>query len=108
MLTTIACSRANSQVERINRTILNALRGTDPNEATNIWANCLPFDFMFTRGTKPRLDVSTIDQPSEPAEVRRRKVSAQLKNTSDKMEQNFDKKLKPTQIYKKADLVLWK
>lgn len=41
-------------------------------------------------------------------EVRRSKASAQLKIASDKMKQNFDKKRKPNQIYRKGDLVLWK
>lgn len=38
-LNAIAYPRANGQVERTNRTILNALRATDPSEAANNWAN---------------------------------------------------------------------
>lgn len=124
ILTSVACPRANGQVERTNRTILNALRATDPSDAANNWANCLPdilwginntrnesttfrpYDLMFARSSRPRCDVSTNE--SEPVAVRRQKASAHLQVASDRMKRNFDKKRKPSRIYRKGDLVLWR
>lgn len=126
ILTSIACPRANGQVERTNRTILNALRATDPSEAANNWANCLPdvlwginntpnasttykpYDLMFAKSSRPLCDVTSRDRETEPVEDRRRNASAKLKKAAEKMKLNFDKKRKPSRVYKKGDLVLWR
>lgn len=126
ILTSIACPRANGQVERTNRTILNALRATDPSDAANNWANCLPdilwginntanesttyrpYDLMFAKSSRPRCDVVTNESVSEPVEVRRNNASARLRISSDRMKRNFDKKRKTSRTYRKGDLVLWR
>lgn len=126
ILTAIACPRANGQVERTNRTILNALRATDPSEASNNWANSLPdiiwginntanestsykpYDLMFAKCSRPRCDVTTDGSSNEPVDVRRKKATSRLKIASDRMKRNFDKKRKSSHIYKKGDLVLWR
>jgi hypothetical protein len=125
-LNAIACPRANGQVERTNRTILNALRTVDPSEASNNWANCLPdilwginntrndttgykpFDLMFARSDRSLCDVTIPEQMTEPIQVRRTKASHQITKANEKMKRNFDKRRKHPHVYKKGDLVLWK
>lgn len=125
-LNSIACPRANGQVERTNRTILNALRASDPSDAGNNWSNTLPdvvwginntindttrykpYDLMFSRSSRPLCDVSISGREAEPVQSRRDKASTNIKKASDKMKRNFDKKRKPSHVYKKGDLVLWK
>ncbi|CAK1581639.1 unnamed protein product [Parnassius mnemosyne] len=126
ILTSVACPRANGQVKRTNRTILNALRATDASEAANNWANSLPdilwginntanesttyrpYDLMFSKSSRPRCDIVGNGSVSEPVDVRRNKASKQLKLASDRMKRNFDKKRKTSRVYKKGDLVLWR
>ncbi|CAK1600031.1 unnamed protein product [Parnassius mnemosyne] len=126
ILTSVACPRANGQVERTNRTILNALRATDASEAANNWANSLPdilwginntanesttyrpYDLMFSKSSRPRCDIVGNGSVSEPVDVRRNNASKQLKLASDRMKRNFDKKRKTSRVYKKGDLVLWR
>lgn len=126
ILTSIACPRANGQVERTNRTILDALRAIDPSEAANNWANCLPdvlwginntvnesttykpYDLMFARSSRSRCDVRSSEIISEPVENRRKNASTKLKVASARMKRNFDKKRKPSRVYRKGDLVLWR
>lgn len=125
-LNTIACPRANGQVERTNRTILNALRATDPSEAANNWSNCLPdviwginntvndttgfkpYDLIFARNSRPVCDVTIPDRVSEPTQSKREKATARINRASAKMKRNFDKRRKFAHIYKKRDLVLWR
>lgn len=126
ILTSIACPRANGQVERTNRTILNALRATNPSETSNNWANCLPdilwginntlndrtsykpYDLMFAKIFRPRCDVVSNNSISEPVQIRRDKASARLKIASERMKHHFDKRRKMSRIYRKGDLVLWR
>lgn len=125
-LTSIACPRANGQVERTNRTILNALRTTDPSEAANNWPNCLPdviwginntlndttgfkpYDLMFARNGRPVCDVPISDRVSESTQSKRKKASERIHKASAKMKHNFDKRRKSCRTYKKGDLVLWR
>lgn len=125
-LNAIACPRANGQVERTNRTILNALRATDTSEAAINWSNCLPdviwginntlnettgfkpYDLMFARCGRPVCDVTIPDQVPESTQVKRSKASARIDKASIKMKRNFDKRRKNSHIYKKGDLVLWR
>lgn len=122
----IACPRANGQVERTNRTILNALRTSDPSEAANSWANCLPdvvwginntlndttgskpYDLMFARIGRSICDVNIPNREPEPIQSRRNKVSEKIKKASLRMKHNFDKRRKPCQVFQKGELVLWK
>ncbi|CAK1554040.1 unnamed protein product [Leptosia nina] len=125
-LTTIACPRANGQVERTNRTILNALRATDPSEAANNWSNSIcdviwginntlndstgfkPFDLMFSRNARSVCDVSIPGRVFESTQDKRRKAKQRLDKASSKMKRNFDKCRKKSRVYSKNDLVLWK
>lgn len=125
-LNAIACPRANGQVERTNRTILNALRASDPSEAANNWVNCLsdviwginntlndttgykPFDLMFARSSRSVCDVTIPERVPEPVQTRRNKASQRIIKASRKMKHHYDKRRKPPQIYKRGDLVLWK
>lgn len=125
-LNAIACPRANGQVERTNRTILNALRAVDPSEASSNWANSLPdviwginntvndttgykpYDLMFARAGRPVCDVSVPGRVTEPVESRRQKATARIHKTSARMKRNFDKKRKAAHVYKKGDFVLWR
>ncbi|CAH2093270.1 unnamed protein product [Euphydryas editha] len=125
-LNSTACPRANGQVERTNRTILNALRATDPSEAANNWSNCLPdviwginntlndttgfkpYDLMFARDGRPVCDITIPGQVSESIQSKREKASARIDRAAAKMKRNFDKRRKRSHIYKKGDLVLWR
>lgn len=125
-LTAIACPRANGQVERTNRTILNALRATDTSEAANNWSNSLPdviwginntqndttkfkpYDLMFARSGRSLCDVAIPERIVESTQAKRVKARQRIEKASAKMKLNFDKRRKSSQIYKKGDLVLWK
>lgn len=125
-LNAIACPRANGQVERTNRTILNALRATDPSEAANNWANCLPdvvwginntlndttglkpYDLMFSRSGRSVCDVSIPGRVVESTQSKRAKATSRIEKASAKMKRNFDKRRKNCKVYNKGDLVLWR
>lgn len=125
-LNAIACPRANGQVERTNRTILDALRASDPSEASSNWANSLadilwginntqnattgykPFDLMFARSGRPICDVSIPGQVSEPVELRRKNAAMKIQKASEKMKRNFDRRRKVAHVYRKGDFVLWR
>lgn len=125
-LNAIACPRANGQVERTNRTLLDALRATNSSETANNWDNQLPdviwginntsndttgfkpYDLMFAHTARPVCDVAIPGRSSEPVAVRRNKASRKIQSATEKMKRNYDKRRKNSTIYKKGDLVLWK
>lgn len=125
-LCTIACPRANGQVERTNRTILDALRATEPSEAGNNWDNSLPnviwginntpnastsykpYDLMFTRASRSICDVTIPGRVAEPEQTRRAKAVVNNKAASARMKQQYDRRRKHSMTYKRGDLVLWK
>lgn len=125
-LTAIACPRSNGQVERTNRTILDALRATEPSEASHNWDNSLPnviwginntvndttgykpYDLMFARVGRSVCDISIPDRVSEPVQSRRDTATNRIRIASNKMKRNFDKRRKNSTIYKKGDYVLWR
>lgn len=125
-LTAIACPRANGQVERTNRTILDALRATEPSEAAGNWVNSLPdviwginntsnastgykpYDLMFAHPGRSVTDIQIPGRSTEPVHVRRDKASKRIVRASETMKRNFDKRRKNCTIYKKGDYVLWK
>lgn len=125
-LNAIACPRANGQVERTNRTILDALRTTEGSETTNNWDNSLPdvvwginntmnattnftpYELMFTQTGRPVCDVSTPDRSNESVQSKRAKASARIKKASERMKRNYDKRRKNSTVYRKGDIVLWK
>lgn len=125
-LNAIACPRANGQVERTNRTLLDALRTTDSGSRANNWDNNLPdvlwginntlndttgtkpYDLMFAHSGRSLVDVTIPGKQSEPVESRRAKASVRISRASAKMKRNFDKRRKDSTVYKRGDLVLWK
>lgn len=125
-LCTIACPRANGQVERTNRTILDALRATEPSEAGNNWDNSLPnviwginntmnastgfkpYDLMFAQVGRSVCDVSIPGCVRESIQSRRARAAARNKVASNKMKKNYDKRRKPSTVYKRGDFVLWR
>lgn len=125
-LNAIACPRANGQVERTNRTLLDALRSVGTSESANNWDNDLPqviwginntcnnttgykpYDLMFAQAGRSVCDVGATDRPVEPVQTRRRNAARKTKLASAKMKQHYDKRRKSSTVYKKGDLVLWK
>lgn len=122
-LNAIACPRANGQVERYNRTLLDAMRtrNIDP----NMWTECLPdvlwgmnntyneslgyhpYEIMF--GHKGRLLPNlSVDNDSVPVEQKRQIASQRLEQRANMMKQRYDKQHKPEKKFSKGDLVLWK
>lgn len=122
-LNAVACPRANGQVERFNRTILDAMRtrSRDP----NMWTECLPdivwginntnsettgfhpYELMFSNRGRllPNLgsQVETV-----PVTERRNIASRKIKRRAEVMKRQFDKRHIPQTVFKKGDLVLWK
>lgn len=122
--TATATPRANGQVERFHRTLLNAIRTmTDDNDVNwnekipdVVWGinNTVndstkhsPFELLF--GYKGNLQ-GNLETPSTSVEFRdkRKKASDNLEKVAKRMKGRFDKKHKPVTKYKKGDLVLWK
>lgn len=122
-LNAIACPRANGQVERCNRTILDALRtrSRDP----NMWTECLPdvvwginntmnestgfhpYEIMFSHRGRllPNLEGST-----DPVLVteKRKIASKRVHQKAIIQKRQYDKRHKPEKKFCKGDLVLWK
>lgn len=121
VLTSVATPRANGQVERVNRTILNGLRTSS--EESN-WDSSLPdvvfgvnntrhettgqapFNLMFKHKSK----VSNLENSESNINIdnRRAQATANIKRKQQLMKRQFDKKRKEGRIYKKGDLVLWR
>ncbi|CAH2223957.1 jg18393 [Pararge aegeria aegeria] len=122
-LNAIACPRANGQVERCNRTLLDALRtrSLDP----NMWTECLPdviwginntvsestgfhpYELIFTHKGRllPNLEASVDDMP---VTEKRKIASNRLRQRAVIMKRQYDKRHKPEKKFSKGDLVLWK
>lgn len=125
-LNAIACPRANGQVERTNRTILDALRTTEPSDASHNWDNSLPdviwginntvnattrykpYDLMFAQTGRPACDVSIPNRVSESVQSRRSKARKRIEVASTRMKRNYDKRRKNSTIYRRGDYVLWR
>lgn len=125
-LNAIACPRANGQVERTNRTILDAMRATDSSDTTNNWDNILPdviwginntlnettgfkpYDLMFGHAGRSVCDVTIPGRVEEPVQQKRGKANVRIDKARGRMKRNFDKRRKNSTIYKKGDLILWR
>lgn len=125
IINAVACPRANGQVERYNRTLLDSLNTSVENERD--WDNHMaditwgmnnlvnastgfsPYRLMFsaTRSRYQGMGVNQFDD-EQTAERVRNEASTSLGKTSERMRKYFDAKRKPPTKYKINDLVLWK
>lgn len=130
VLNAVACPRANGQVERVNRTIVNGLNTTAESECT--WDDKLievisginntphsvtgftPFQLMFAHENSflPACpSVSTANTTEERLnQVRGRRDLAKIRidRQMTKMKERFDNKHKKTTKFEIGDFVLWK
>lgn len=124
VLTAVATPRANGQVERFHRTLLDAMRtsGDDNdlywdtrvpdiiwgiNNTVNSSTKYTPHELLF--GYKGNL-LNNLEsrQPTENLRVKRTRAQDNLKNVARKMKERYDRKRKRATKYKRGDLVLWK
>lgn len=122
-LNAIACPRANGQVERYNRTLLDAMRTR--NKDPNMWTECLydvvwgmnntlneslgyhPYEIMFSH--RGRLLPNLVGSEETVSVADKRKTASQrLEQRAKVMKKNYDKRHKPEKTFQKGDLVLWK
>lgn len=123
-LNSIACPRANGQVERYNRTLLDAMRTRvkDP----NMWTECIPdviwginntrnesvgyhpYELMFSVRGRLLPNLAGSDTIGTPVQEKRVKASKRLQRQAEAMKRNYDKRHKREQTFTKGDLVLWK
>jgi transposase InsO family protein len=133
ILTAVATPRGNGQVERTNRTLLDAMRTT--NSETKLWdldlpqivwginntvcasTKFAPFELMF--GHKSQL-VAESDNRSNAGEAststerdhelikRREKAKQHLEVAAERMKSHYDKRRKVAHKYTRGDLVLWR
>lgn len=125
VVNSVASPRSNGQVERFNRTLLEAINKTTINERD--WDKCLnkvvwginntvnattgftAYRLMF-KGTRSLLQgMSSNNYDSEEkASTNQEKASRNIARTSQTMKERFDGKRRKPTIYKVGDLVLWK
>lgn len=121
----VACPRANGQVERFNRTLLDALNTSAENERD--WDTCIPnviwgmnnlvssstgftpYRLMFSadRSRYQGMGKNSFDSEAV-AQNCRRHATAKLNKTSENMRKYFNAKHKPPTTYRIGDLVLWR
>lgn len=122
VLTAVATPRANGQVERVNRTILDGLRTSVEdgdwdvklphvifgiNNTRHETTGYAPFNLMFKHKSRVLPDLEDVES-NVNIEQSRQQASSNIKKKQEKMKQLFDKKRKICRVYKKGDLVLWK
>ncbi|CAH1969923.1 unnamed protein product [Acanthoscelides obtectus] len=121
ILNAIACPRANGQIERYNRTILNGINTSIENESD--WQRALPKVLWGinntvndTTGYAPHLlmfgyeknrHADLGDNEFEVPPDAKRKAKDRMDIQANKMKKRFDEKHTPTKSYNKGDLVLW-
>lgn len=122
-LNPIACPRANGQVERYNRTLLDAMRTR--NIDTNMWTECIPdvvwgikniingslgyhpYEIMFSH--RDRLMSNLIGNENfKPVDEKRKNASERLKRKAIIMKKKYEKLRKPENKFNKGALVLYK
>lgn len=121
VVTAIACPRANGQVERYNRTILNGLNTSIEKESD--WQKALPnvtwgmnntindstgytphlLMFGYEKNRHADLGDNEFEIPVDAREKAKEKMDKQSK----KMKKRFDTKRKVSHKYNKGDLILW-
>lgn len=125
IINAVACPRANGQVERYNRTLLDALNSSVDNERdwdlklpnvtwgmNNLQSSSTgftPFRLMFSasRSRYQGIAGNSFDD-EQTAEQTRRTATGNLKRTAEVMRRHFNAKRKPPTKYKINDLILWK
>lgn len=122
VLNSVSTPRANGQVERVNRTILDGLKVSSEqgtwdvklpdivfsiNNTRHDTTEQVPFELMFKHKSRviPDLEES---QNNSDIETLRQAASCNVRRKQAKMKRHFDKKRKECKVYKKGDLVLWK
>lgn len=123
ILNSIASPRSNGQIERYNRTILDALNCSTDNECN--WHNKLydimwginntvnsvtgftPYKLMFGTERGRYGDMSQV-RISECREDERKVAKQNMDKQAATMKKRFDSRRKQCHSYKKGDLVLWK
>ncbi|XP_037295944.1 uncharacterized protein LOC115444529 isoform X1 [Manduca sexta] len=121
-LNAIAVPRANGQVERVNRTLLNALRTTNQEQTT--WDEAIPeiamgmnftvhdttkftpYELMFAH-KKTLVPEMTGKEPEIDCKEKRVKASANIKKKQKYMATKCNEDRKEAKKYQKGDLVLW-
>ena len=125
IMNAIATPRANGQVERANRTLLNAMRTSTNNEhnwdenineivwginnTINDSTKFTPYELMFSfKGNRVLGENAASSEREQNVTSKRNRASANLKRTACRMKTLYDKKRKSAKVYSKGDLVLWK
>lgn len=119
VLTAVASPRSNGQIERYNRTLLDAINTSIEDEKD--WNNILP-DIVWgmnntvnsSTGFTPHklmfgLENIRLDSPDkqDTSAAIHKKAKQKMDKVSNRMKKNFDKKRKRGTVYAKNDLVLW-
>lgn len=125
VINSVASPRSNGQVERYNRTLLEAINKSTTDERN--WDSCLnkvvwginntpssstgfPAYRLMFQATRSRLqDISSNQYDDEVvAQQIKEKAKHNMEKTSQYMKKKFDEKRKKPTIYKVGDLVLWR
>lgn len=127
VLNAVATPRANGQIERYNRTILNSLSAMNHNLDEKDWDlnvpklqwslnNTLnkgigksPAEVVFgqrTAGSSENIIKAALEPQENNLEEIRRSVEENIQETQKKMKESFDSKRAPTKIFKGGDLVM--
>lgn len=131
VLNAVATPRANGQIERYNRTILNSLAAMNHaldekdwdinvqklqwslNNTLNKGIGKTPAEVVFGQRTAGQSDniLKALLEPGEHEEIDsheeiRKKVENHIKKAQKKMKETFDKTRAPTKVFKQGDLVM--
>jgi transposase InsO family protein len=123
VITAVATPRANGQVERYHRTLLNSLRPTvrdesywdvglpeivwGMNNTRNSSTRFTPYELMFAHKGNLLQNLEPVRTEASTASKRKR-ATENLTKVAKKMKRRYDTHRKNPKIYKKGDLVLWK
>lgn len=126
VLTAVATPRANGQVERFHRTLLDAMRASGDdgdiywdnklpeimwgiNNTVNASTKYTPYELMF--GHKGNL-LKNMEVPSgnenSSVEAKRKKARVNMEKVAKKMKMRYDRGRKAARKYRKGELVLWR
>lgn len=125
VINAVASPRSNGQVERYNRTLLEAINKSTTDERN--WDKCIgkviwginntvsastgfpPYRLMFQARRTRLQGLSSNEHDTEETALRNvKKASDNIKKVAQSMKKQFDKTRKEPTVYKVGDLVLWK